>query len=245
MRHACRLVLAFASALLFSPSAVQAADGIKASATATRDVPADIVVVSFHITERVALSDGISDSRLILARALEEKGLTILEKSARYQGIRAANAADPSSVILSAGSGRDPIVLRKHVAFRITGFRRIDDVLDVVGRHGLRTSVTLVADHSRADAVREELRKEAVERAIAQARTLASNAGVKTGGVVDLATQPGSAALIGTPVGHGQVVFLPDSTVSDQTLIDPPQPGELPRLRLSVTANIVLSIKSD
>jgi uncharacterized protein YggE len=240
MRRAHRLALALAGVLLISAPATRAADGIKAAATASREVPADILVVSFQLTERIVPGDpapATADQRGMLAKALEGNGLEVLSRSARYMPNTGVYGAHQS--VSSAGTAREPIDVRKLVTFRVTGFKRIDDVLDVLGRHGVRQNLSLSADHSRAEAVREELRKEAIESAIAQARQLAARAGVKTGGVVDLATQPpGFAAAWSVP-------HYPTVVGVDQSLIDARQPGELPRLRFTVTANVVLAIKPE
>src|SRR5262249_26972494 len=112
-----------------------------------------------------------------------------------------------------------------------------EEVLDILGRQGVRQLLTLAADHSRADAVREELRKEAVENAIANARRVAAEAGVKTGGVVDILVPPTYVGGATMPQSYAMPI--------GQALIEPPRPGELPRLRLVVTANVVLAVKSD
>jgi uncharacterized protein YggE len=231
MRRAHRLALALAGVLLLSAPASQAADGIKASATATREVPADVLIVTFQVTERIVPGEGAEDKRSVLAKALEDRGFQVLERSARYLPIAGAYGSQ-----FTAGA-REPVEVRKHVTFRITGFKQIGDVLDVLGRHGVRP-VTLGADHSTAEAVRQDLRKEAIESAILHARRLAAQAGVKAGGVVDLATQPTG---VGTVIPPGFVT----TPGLDQSLIDPPQPGELPRLRITVTANVVLAVRSD
>jgi hypothetical protein len=241
MRRAHRWALALAGVLLISTSAAQAADGIKASATAARDVPADILVVTFQVKERIVPGEEAGGQRAILAKALEERGLQILERSARL--LPAAGAYSQFSGISGTGGMRDAVEVRKLAIFRITGFKRIDDVLDILGRHGVRQQVSLGADHSRAEAVRQELRKEAIEGAIAQARRLAAQAGVKAGGVIDLTTQPPQTVL--TPgIAISPSPFVPAPSI-DQNLIDPPQPGELPRLRFTVTASVVLAIRSD
>jgi hypothetical protein len=237
MRGAHRLALALAGVLLLSASATQAADGIKASATATRAVPADVLVVTFQITERVVPGEGAEDKRSVLAKVLEDGGLKILESSSRYLPMAGAYGSQ-FNAIASAGSSREPVEVRKVATFRITGFRRIEDVLDILGRHGVRQYVSLGADHSKAEAVRQDLRKEAIEAAIAHARRLAAQAGVKAGGVIDLATQPPQAGLV-FPAGFSPALGV------DQNLLDPPRPGELPRLRFTATANIVLAVKPD
>jgi uncharacterized protein YggE len=234
MRGAHRLAPALAGALLILASPVRAADGIKAWGAASREVPADILVVSFQITERIVPGEDAGDRRGMLAKALEEKGIKVLERSARY--IASPGGYSAYRPISSAGEAREPIDVRRLVTFRVTGFKRIEDVLEVLGRHGVRQNVTVGADHSRAEALREELRTEAVASAIARARRLAAHAGVKTGGVVDLATQPSQTY----PVAYTAHVLG-----TDQSLIDARRPGELPRLRFTASANVVLAIRAD
>jgi uncharacterized protein YggE len=234
MRHALRLALTLTATLLLSASASRAADGIKASATAIRHVPADLLLVSFNIAERIVPGEIGGDRRDALAKALEEKGLRVLERTARYLPTVATYGGGQLSA--SSGALRDPIEVRRHVTFRLAGFKRIDDVIDALGRHGIR-QVNLGPYHSGAEAVRQELRKEAIASAIAQARRLAALAGVKTGGVIDLATQPPQTGIVATGIAPG--------LVTDQNLIDPKQPGDLPLLRITVTASVVLAIKPE
>jgi uncharacterized protein YggE len=236
MQRALRLAPALAGALLLFASASQAADGIKASASASREVPADILSVSFTMTERFVPGEGSGDPRGIFAKSLEEKGIQVLTRSARHFANPSAYGAP--NMIKRQGDAREPFDVRRQATFRITGFKHIEDVLEVLGRHGLHHAVTLSADHSKAEAVRAELRKEAIERAIAEARHLAAHAGVKTSGVLDLNTQP-SLTVPGLAVP-----YAPGFGV-DQNLIDAGQPGELPRVKLTVTANVVLGIKAD
>ena len=68
--------------------------------------------------------------------------------------------------------------------------------------------MNLGADHSTAEAVRQDLRKEAIESAIAHARRLAAQAGVKTGGVVDLTTQPTGVGTVIPPASLRPRVWI-------------------------------------
>jgi uncharacterized protein YggE len=222
---------ALAGALLALAPAAEAADGIKASATASRDVPADVVNVSFQISERAVPAEGTADERSILIKALEEKGLKILERSARYDPGAFDSSSDGSLYDAITGTGaRASINLQKHVILRVTGFKRVDDVLDILRRHAVRQRVVVTPDHSHAEVVLQELQKEAIESAIVQARKLAEHAGAKSGGVVDLVTQRESAGFCNNP---------------SLNLIDPPRAGELPLLRFSVIANVVLGVKAE
>jgi uncharacterized protein YggE len=223
---------ALAGVLLALAPATEAADGIKASATASRDVPADVVNVSFQISERAVPADGAADERSILTMALEEKGLKILERSARYEAGAFDSSYDGSlyDAITGTGTARASVNVQKHVILRVTGFKHVDDVLDILRRHAVRQRVVVTPDHSHAEVVLQELQKEAIESAIAQARRLAEHAGAKSGGVVDLVTQRESAGFCNNP---------------SLNLIDPPRVGELPLLRFSVIANVVLSVKAE
>ena len=58
---------------------------------------------------------------------------------------------------------------------------------------------------------------------------------MKTGGVIDLTTQ----TVPGAMWGHTFVV----SPAMDLSLIDPRRPGELPLLRITVTASVVLAVE--
>jgi uncharacterized protein YggE len=238
MRHALRLALALTAVLLISAPASRAADGIKASATASRDVPADLLAVTFTVSDRIVPGEIGGDRRETLAKALEEKGLRVLERTARYLPMMTAYGAGQLSA--TSGALRDTIEVRRQVTFRLGGFKRIDDVIDAFARQGIR-QVNLAPYHSRAEAVRQELRREAIETAIAQARRLAAQAGVRTGGVIDLATQP-QQTVSGVFMHHTAVV---PGLATDQNLIDPRQPGSLPLLRITVTASVVLAIKGE
>jgi uncharacterized protein YggE len=241
MQRALCWAPALASALLILAAPVRAADGIKASATAVREVPVDILTLTINMTERIAPGESAADQRDILSKALEAKGLRVLERTVRYLPTPGGTyGASQFNLFSNSGAARDPIEVRNVATFRITGFKRVQDVLEILGRHGVRPPA-VTAHHSKAEEVRQELRKEAIERAIAQARRLAAQAGVKTGGVLDLSTQPPQTL----PPGFGGGIYAAFVPGQDLSLIDPRQPGELPRLRITVSASVVLAIRPE
>ena len=90
--------------------------------------------------------------------------------------------------------------------------------------------------------VREELEKEAIEKAIGRAKAWAQAAGVNAGGVTGLAiaftrasaVEPSMALYsLSAPASH--------EWAPDQDLLAPAQEGELPLIRYSLTATIVLA----
>jgi uncharacterized protein YggE len=241
MRHASGLALGLAIALLLLATAAGAA-GVKATATASRDAPADVMAIAVQVAERAAPGALTESPQAILTKALETKGLKLLERGTRNMSIAGAFGTRSYNVISSAGDVSDAIEVQKQLVMRITGYKRLNDVLELLARHGVREKLTIGVDHSNAAAVRQELEKEAIGKAIEQAKIWANYAGVKTGRVLDLSVQSASStANIMTTTPTGSVLWAPGGA-ADPTWSDPEQSGELPRLKLSVTATVVLAI---
>ena len=89
--------------------------------------------MTFQVTERIVPGTGAGDQRGVLAKLLEDRGFQVLEKSARYLPIAGAYGSQFSAISITADA-REPVEVRKHVTFRVTGFKQIGDVLDVLGR---------------------------------------------------------------------------------------------------------------
>jgi uncharacterized protein YggE len=242
MRHAAGLALGLAIALLLLTTAAGAADGVRATATASRDVPADVMAITVQVGERAAPGALTDSPQAILAKALETKGWKLLERGTRNMSIAGAFGTRSYNVISSAGDLSDAVEVQKQLVLRVTGYKRLDDVLELLARHGVREKLTIGVDHSNAAAVRQELEKEAIGKAIEQARIWANHAGVKTGRVLDLSVQSVPSTASGmTTITAGSMTWVPGGAV-DTTLSDPEQSGELPRLKLSATATVTLAI---
>jgi uncharacterized protein YggE len=244
MRRLPAFALGSAIALLLLTSAARAADGVKATATASRVVPADIVIVTIPVTERLGPGVQADAQQTTLAKALEGKGWTLLEHGTRGISMSGAFGTRAFNVISSAGDVSDAVEVQKQLVFRVTGYKRLDDVLELLARHGVREKLSAGVDHSSAAVVRQELDKEAIGKAIEQAKAWATHAGVKTGRVLDLSVQGVGSAVNLVTMAPGSMVFTPNGGV-DPTLYASEQPGELPRLKLSVTATVVLAITPD
>jgi uncharacterized protein YggE len=242
MRPASGFAFGLAIALILLSTAAGVADGVKATATASRAVPADIMAVAVQVAERAAPGALTESPQAILAKALETKGWKLLERGTRNMSIAGAFGTRSYNVISNVGDVSDAVEVQKQLVLCITGYKRLDDVLELLARHGVREKLSIGVDHSNAAAVREELEKEAIGKAIEQAKIWANHAGVKIGRVLDLSVQsvPSTANIL-TTTATGSVFWTP-AGAADPTLYDPEQSGELPRLKLSVTATVVLAI---
>lgn len=236
---------------LWSVLSAQAADGVKASATASRGVPADIAVLTFAIAERASPSElggGVERQHDAVKTILEARGFSVLGIAFRYAGMNAAFNTASFNLISADKTVKDPVEVRRNVTFRVTGFKRAEDVLHVLGQAGVRQPITMTVESSKAAAIRSELRREAIELALAHARQLAAWAGAKPGNVVDLAVQGGQATTVRTGASTPEQVTVVDTGYfainPDQTLVDTGA-TELPTLTLSATAQVVLALRPD
>src|SRR5262245_23847699 len=111
MRYARRWAAVLAGALFPFAPAVHAADGIKASATASREVPADVLVISFQVAERSIAAEAAADPQAALVKVLEKNGLKVLDRSARYLpgGVGTNYGGGQYNIVLSSEGSRDAV----------------------------------------------------------------------------------------------------------------------------------------
>jgi uncharacterized protein YggE len=129
------------------------------------------------------------------------------------------------------------------LAVGITAFKRIAGVLQVLEQNGIRQNVTAHFESSKSEEIKEEVQKEAIEKAIRQAQIWARNAGVKPGAVADLTLTQTTPPPVEPRIQIlGQIV---EQWSADQNLINSNKEGELPQLKYSVTASVVLAIKPE
>jgi Protein of unknown function (DUF541) len=247
VQHFGKIVTALTFGLALTPAL--AADGIKASGIATRTAPADIVSVGFQIAEPSPEpgQEKNASELSVLVKAFEVKGIKVLEASeSRLPFINNANTA----MVNSIGSESSRTKFTKHVLLKLTGFKRSEDVADVLDENGIRKDITYTFDSSKFDAIRADLQREAIAIAIAQAHGWAQDADVKTGKVIDLTVLP--------MIGHNYInhLVLRYSILQnmnqnslpwnvDQNLIPPAKDGEPSLMRYTVIATVVLAAKPE
>jgi Protein of unknown function (DUF541) len=165
-----------------------AAEGFKATATASRQIPADILMISFHLIER-SLPDEESNLRaeeLRIRTEIEGTGAKIASWSARITQTMSAFNTSVSNYINRTRQEPQPVDTRRDVTVRLTGVKAPELIAGVLGRSGVRQGVNFTWTSTQAEAVREELVGEAAVLAVAKARRLAEKVGGKVGQVLDV-----------------------------------------------------------
>jgi uncharacterized protein YggE len=235
VKHLGKIITSLTLAFAFTPAL--AADGIKGSAIASRTVPADVVSVAFQIAEPAPKpgQEKNTNELSVLVRGFEVKGIKVLEASEW----RLNNAAvDP----LAPASSRTK--LTKRLSLTLAGFKRIEDIADILDENGMSQNVTYTFDSTKFDAIRGDLQREAITKAVAQAQGWARDAGVKTGSVIDLSVSP-VGGYLNTPPALPYINQIPLRWNVDQNLIPPAKEGEPSLMRYTVVASVVLAAKPD
>jgi uncharacterized protein YggE len=219
-------------------------DGISALGVAGRALPADILSVSYPVTDTIgeAGTNTASDQARI-RRALETAGLKVLEVSQRFLSLDEPERPGYFSSGSSSPPAKASTNFQSRMTLRIAGFKNFGGVLRILEQNGARKISSVLLASSKFAGVREELEKEAIEKAISQAQAWARAAGVTAGGVTGLAI-----AFTRVPaVEPALALYSPPLPVSqewapDQDLLAPEQEGEPPLIRYSLTASIFLAI---
>ncbi|MGO9482992.1 MAG: SIMPL domain-containing protein [Rhodomicrobium sp.] len=237
MRHVREIVAAAAFGIALAPA--YGADGIKAVGIAARTAPADIVTVGFQLAA-VASQSGRQQNGSeirVLTKAFEAKGIKVIE---------ATETQDlPFNTLGSYGALSSGLKLAKHLSLQLTGFKQIGDIAAVLSENGISQNVSCTFDSSKFEAIRADLQREAIAKAIAQAQDWAGDAGVKTGGVIDLSVAPVNG-LVNNPILIVQVVSqVPVFWNTDQNLIPPAKDGEPFLIKYTVAATVVLAVKPE
>jgi len=178
---------------LFQTSAPSSgADGIKATATVSRKVPADVLTVSFHLIERSMPEEQsrLRVEELRIREAIEKVGASIASWTSRIAVLNAGFSTTTFNYINQSNREPAAVDMRRDVTARLTGLSDAEPVAAVLGRNGIRHAVTFAWSASTADAVRDELVKEAAAAAVAKARALAESVDSKAGGVCLSNIQP-------------------------------------------------------
>jgi uncharacterized protein YggE len=231
-------------------SGAQAMDGIKGTGIAVRALPADIVSISIHIAEPIgeqAPDAGATDEAKIL-KGLESAGLKVLDASKLFQSLSGVERSGYFSSGKGASKGSDSF--QSQMTIRVTGFKQFIDVLQVLEKSGAQRFSVVLLSSSKAEGIRDELEKEAIEKAVQQAQKRAEAAGVKLRGVGDLtvtpARAPGTEGALAPTYGYTAPGVSPmDDFTPGQNLFKPQQAGELPVVKYAVSASVVMAVKAD
>lgn len=237
MWHVREIVAAAAFGIALAPA--YGADGIRAVGIAARTAPADIVTVGFQSAAEAPQSGRQQNGSEIrvLTKAFEAKGIEVIEAS-ETQDL-------PSNMLSTYGSLSSGLKLAKHLSLQLTGFKQIGDIAAVLSENGVSQNVSCTFNSSKFEAIRADLQREAIAKAIAQAQDWARDAGVKTGGVIDLSVAPVNG-LVNNPILIVQVVSqVPVFWNTDQNLIPPAKDGEPSLIKYTVAATVVLAVKQE
>ena len=238
MRSALALALALALTVGATlATGTRAADGVKATAVATRTLPADLLHVTFSLTDRMSLDDlaQAQDGGHAIAEALRKRGLEVLLRTIVVTGSARGAYSGGMNVFGRDASGKDPMDLTRTHVLRIRGFKRVEEVLLALAQNGVRHVSAAHLTSSQLDAAREELSLEAARLAVARARALARHLDVPVGQVLDVSTSdagpaashivsssgaliththPGTGAAQIGPAGELQVIAAVSATVT-------------------------------
>jgi uncharacterized protein YggE len=230
-------------------SGVYAMDGIKGTGVAVRALPADIISVSIQIAEPMGeqAPDAAGDEVKII-KGLESAGLKVLDASKLFQSLSSVERSGYFSTGKGASKGSDSF--QSQMTLRVTGFKHFTDVLQALEKSGAQRFSAVLMSSSKAEGVRDELEKEAIEKAMAQAHKRAEAAGVKLRGVGDLtvtpARAPGTDAAAAPSYSYAAPGVAPmDDFTPGQNLFKPQQEGELPLVKYAVSASVVMAVKAE
>jgi predicted secreted protein len=187
---------------LVAPSNLKAASGIKATATVSKRVSADLLIVSFHLIER---SHPETQSRLREEEArirdeLGKTGATILSWTGSVGATNAGFNSTTFNYINPSSTENQAVDTRRNVTVRLSKVSDVEVISAVLGRNAVRHGVTFQWSSTQSEKARDELALEAVAAAVEKARRYATSVGAKTGSVLDLAVSH-TGAPIAAPEG--------------------------------------------
>jgi uncharacterized protein YggE len=236
-----RSILALILALFLTSAPSSGADGIKAIATVSRKVPADVLTVSFHLIERSMPEEQsrLRVEELRIREAIQKAGASIASWTSKIAVLNAGFNTTTFNYINQGSRESQAVDMRRDVTARLTGLTDAEPVAAVLGRNGIRHAVTFAWSASTADAVRDELVQEAAAAAVAKARALAERLGSKAGGVIDLSVQqPITTAFL---PNIAQAPVLRSTNAEDEVIEDDKGRGIL----IQVTVAVTLQAKPD
>lgn len=195
---------------MWVPAAAHAADGIKATAIATRALPADLLQVTFNISERIGAEEATKagDGVQAVVDGLTRRGFEVVSRTVAFaSGYKSSGA---SGLFGRDASAREPLDLTRTHTLRIKGFKRVEDVLVALTQSGVRNVGSPQLLSSQLDAARSELSLEAARMAVAKARALAKALDVAAGPVIDVTVaDTGAPHGAGTGLAHVQAAPYP------------------------------------
>jgi uncharacterized protein YggE len=236
MRHLGKIIAALTFGFVHTPAF--AADGIRASAVASRTAPADIVSVGFQIAEPAAEPGQEKEANILsaLVKAFEARGINVLEASETQ--LPFFNNANVNTI----GPASQRAKHTKQLLLKLSGFRRTEEIAEVLEGNGIRQNIGYTFDSTKYEAIRADLQREAIAKAVAQAQDWARDADVKTGKVIDLVVVPVSSISLLALMPNNQA---PLRWNVDQSLIHAAKDGEPSLIRYTVAATVVLATRPE
>lgn len=217
-----------------------AADGIRASAVVTRNLPIDLATVSFDLSERLDKQKiaADADKGKSIADAFAKAGMTIVSRSIAIGGFNQASGT--SWTVLSGNEqGKDLYDLRRVHTFQLTGFARPEDILQILSQEGVRRTITFSLRSREWETAREQLTIEALKLATEKARAIGAALGVATGEVIDVATTGPNG------VARRDAILIDDTVlINDRTAVVTDEQGREKLMQVvRVAASVVLRVK--
>jgi uncharacterized protein YggE len=190
------LILATATATLCCAAQVFAADGFKASVTVSKRIPADILIVRFHLIER-SLSNAQSrlrEEEARIRRELTDTGATIKSWTSAVSIVNAGFSTSTFNFVSPGNAEPQAIDARRDVVVQILAVKDAENVAAVLTRNGIRHAVQFTWTSSTIDQAREALQLEAIDLTVKKAHDYAKKAGGKAGPIIDLTVRDGAGS---------------------------------------------------
>jgi hypothetical protein len=219
-----------------------AADGFKATVTVSRKVPADALLVSFHLIERTwpETQSQLRAEEIRIREELKKSGVIIESWTGKASVVNSGFNSTTYNYINPGNTTQQQAVdMRRDISLRVIGARDFEAIAAILGRNGIRHSVTFNWSASKSDAAREELAFEAVDAAVKKARALAERVGSKAGNVIDVTIT--NASVSSTDFATNVMFTAGGSAITRQLPVDPVVEDESgAAVVINVTAAVVL-----
>jgi len=162
--------------------------GIHATYTATRTLPVAEIKANFAQSEHVNLDDPASTPGgrgQVLLDAFKAAGMTVSEWTTNVgPGNFPGNQNQVPNQIGAPGSAQVDVI--RNYAFTITGFKRVEDVIAVIAKNGIRQPGQMILRPANWETLQDDLANEAVDGAVAKARKIAAHLGKGQADVLDV-----------------------------------------------------------
>lgn len=218
---------------LLAPSLCFAADGLKVQSTARRSAPADLISLTFIVTDVVGGAEAATSAAQLRTR-LEQSGLKIVGWKVGYQ---------PGSPQTGRGAPTAGLEVTKTIAVVIAEPHEPDTILATLDRNGVKATTQPVAHSSRTAEILKELEATALKTAIERGAIRAEALGMKLGAPVDVSVVRGSAMITSSSAfGSNSVTTNIDPEALLASLPSDAR-DRMDQVQLTVTANVTFALR--